>query len=113
MAKNLMVWLVIAIVLMTMFNSFSRNDRTDGQLSYTEFVQQVKQGQISQAIFDNSGNIVGKRTDGSTFKLPIPMGRDPKLLDDLINNNVDTRGTEFDTGVSWADILISWFPMLL
>ncbi len=113
MAKNLMVWLVIAIVLMAMFNGFNTNTRTDGQMSYTEFVQQVKQGQISQVVFDNSGNIVGKRTDGSTFKIPVPGQRDPKLLDDLINNNVETRGTELDTGWSFADILISWFPMLL
>ena len=67
MAKNLMVWLVIAVVLMTMFNSFSPTDRTERQTSYTQFISEVKAGQIREVKVDRTGTVTGVKRDGQRF----------------------------------------------
>ena len=113
MAKNLMVWLVIAVVLMTMFNSFSPTDRTAGQTSYTQFISEVKQGQIREVKVDRAGNVSGIKRDGQRFETVIPGGYDDGLLKDLLENNVDSTGIQPEEGSLLGQIFISWFPMLL
>lgn len=113
MAKNLMVWLVIAVVLMTMFNSFSPTDRTDRQTSYTQFISEVKSGQIREVKVDRAGTVTGVKRDGQHFQTVIPGGYDDGLLKDLIENGVDGTGVQPEEGSLLGQIFISWFPMLL
>ena len=113
MAKNLMVWLVIAVVLMTMFNSFSPADRTDRSTSYTQFINDVNQGQIREVQVDRGGVVRAVRKDGQRIETTIPGGYDEKLLDDLIKNNVDSTGVKPEETSLLGQIFISWFPMLL
>ena len=84
MAKNLIVWLVIAVVLMSVFNSFGPGDSTDRQTSYTQFINEVNQGQIREVKVERSGVITGVKRSGDSFETVIPGGYDEKLLDDLI-----------------------------
>lgn len=112
MAKNLMVWLVIAVVLMTMFNSFSPADRSDRTTSYTQFINDVNQGQIREVQVDR-GVVKAVRKDGQRIETTIPGGYDEKLLDDLIKNNVDASGVKPEETSLLGQIFISWFPMLL
>jgi cell division protease FtsH len=113
MAKNLMVWLVIAVVLMTMFNSFSPTDRTERQTSYTQFISEVKSGQIREVKVDRTGTVTGVKRDGQRFETVIPGGYDDGLLKDLIENGVDGTGVQPEEGSLLGQIFISWFPMLL
>ncbi len=113
MAKNLMVWLVIAVVLMTMFNSFSPTDRSERQTSYTQFINDVKQGQVREVKVDRAGTVTGVKRDGQRFETVIPGGYDDGLLKDLIENGVDGTGVQPEEGSMLGQIFISWFPMLL
>ena len=113
MAKNLLVWLVIAVVLMTMFNSFSPADRSDRSISYTQFYNEVTQGQIREVAVDPKGVVRAVRKDGQRIESAIPGGYDPKIIDDLIKNNVDAYGVKPEEPSFLGQIFISWFPMLL
>jgi cell division protease FtsH len=87
MAKNLILWLVIAVVLMSVFQNFSSNDSTKVQTDYTRFLSEVKSGNINRATIDrNSGEITGVKRNGDEFVTYIPY-MDMKLMDDLVENN--------------------------
>ncbi|KKO47258.1 ATP-dependent metalloprotease [Arsukibacterium ikkense] len=112
MAKNLIVWLVIAVVLMSVFNSFGPSESADRQTSYTQFIKDVNQGQIREVKIERSGVITGLRASGERFETVLPVN-DPKLMDDLLSNNVRVIGAKPEESSWLATIFISWFPMLL
>ncbi|KPA52997.1 ATP-dependent zinc metalloprotease FtsH [Photobacterium lucens] len=113
MAKNLILWLVIAVVLMSVFQSFGTNSgKASGQVDYTTFVRQIGQDQIKEVRFNDREITVTKR-DNASYVTYLPVANDPKLLDDLINANVAVEGTPPEEPSLLASIFISWFPMLL
>ncbi len=112
MAKNLILWLVIAVVLMTVFNSFSPGNGASSNVPYSEFISQVNNGGVRKADIDDRVITAQNRT-GETFKTVIPTQYDPKLLDDLLANNVEVTGKPPEEPSILTSILISWFPMLL
>ena len=75
MAKNLVLWLVIAAVLLTVFNNFNSNTTTN-QLSYSDFVAEVQDGRVSKVVIDGY-TIVGQRTNGDMFETVRPALQDP------------------------------------
>lgn len=114
MAKNLILWLVIAVVLMSVFQNFSPGETSSSQLAYSEFVQQVNNGNVRSADFGEDGRtITGMTNSGQSFKTVVPTQYDPKILDDLLSNNVQTKGTPPEEPSILTSIFISWFPMLL
>ncbi len=114
MAKNLILWLVIAVVLMSVFQSFSPGETKGSQMAYSEFVSQVNNGNIRRADFGEDGRTInGMTNNGQTFKTVVPTQYDPKILDDLLANNVQTQGTPPEEPSILTSIFISWFPMLL
>jgi cell division protease FtsH len=113
MAKNLILWLVIAVVLMSVFQNFSSNDSTKVQTDYTRFLSEVKSGNINRATIDrNSGEITGVKRNGDEFVTYIPY-MDMKLMDDLVENNVAVFGKPPEESSLLTTIFISWFPMIL
>ncbi|WP_407332251.1 ATP-dependent zinc metalloprotease FtsH [Enterovibrio sp. 27052020O] len=112
MAKNLILWLVIAVVLMSVFQSFGPGDSAGRQVDYTTFVQEIGQDKLQDVQFDNRELKVTRR-DGTSYVTYMPVMQDPKLLDDLINSKVQVRGTPPEEPSILASIFISWFPMLL
>lgn len=113
MAKNLILWLVIAVVLMSVFQNFSSNDSTKVQTDYTRFLSEVKSGNINRATIDrNSGEITGVKRNGEEFVTYIPY-MDMKLMDDLVENNVAVFGKPPEESSLLTTIFISWFPMIL
>ncbi|EKO3565827.1 ATP-dependent zinc metalloprotease FtsH [Vibrio metschnikovii] len=112
MAKNLILWLVIAVVLMSVFQSFGPGDSSGRTVDYTTFVQEVGQGQIQEAQFKNSEITFTRRGSNSRFVTYMPV-YDQKLLDDLINQNVRVQGTPPEEQSLLGTIFISWFPMIL
>ncbi|MDR5893910.1 ATP-dependent zinc metalloprotease FtsH [Halomonas mongoliensis] len=111
MAKNLILWLVIAAVLLTVFNNFSV-DSSPQSMNYSQFVQQVQNQQVRSVTIDGY-RISGERTDGSSFQTIRPAAEDPKLIDDLLSNNVTVVGKEPEQQSLWSRLLIASFPILL
>jgi len=115
MAKNLILWLVIAVVLMMVFQNISGGNTQSTNMPYSTFLQQVDSGEIRKAVIDDSKNeIRGERRNGEAFVTYIPY-LDMKLMDELLEGNkvaiVDGKPAESQSFL--ASIFISWFPMLL
>ncbi|GAP74942.1 ATP-dependent zinc metalloprotease FtsH [Pseudoalteromonas sp. THAF3] len=113
MAKNLILWLVIAVVLMSVFQSFNGSDNLDRQTSYTQFVKDVRSGSLREVVIDRgTGAITGVKTSGERFQTTMPM-YDEDLINDLLKNDVNVKGVQPEEQSLLASIFISWFPMLL
>ncbi|UZD66533.1 MULTISPECIES: ATP-dependent zinc metalloprotease FtsH [Marinobacter] len=111
MAKNLVLWLIIAAVLLMVFQNFSPTT-TAQQVNYTEFVQMVEQGQVRQVTIDGL-HIQGQRSDGSRFDTVRPPIPDNRLMDDLFSNNVEIIGKEPERQSLWTQLLVAAFPILI
>ncbi|MBB6542244.1 cell division protease FtsH [Thalassotalea piscium] len=113
MAKNLILWLVIAVVLMSVFQSFTPNSGNDAQIDYTRFVQDVRQGQVREASVDRNGVVKGVKRSGENFVTVIPGGYDRDLINDLVKQGVNASGELPEEPSMLTTIFISWFPMIL
>ena len=111
MIKNLILWVVIAVVLMAVFNNFgSRSVRSDSTLSYSQLIDAVKAGQVQQvAIADNT--IKGRMQTGEKFKTYMP--NDPHLIDDLLANGVEITVQPPEEPSMLMQIFVSFGPILL
>ena len=112
MAKNLILWLVIAVVLMSVFQSFSPSESSRSQTDYTTFLREAKQGNIREVRINNDGEIRGTKRSGETFQTFVPYF-DDKLVSDLVKNDVRVYGEPPEEQSLLTSIFISWFPMLL
>ena len=111
MVKNIIMWVVIAGVLMSVFSNFSDSERKAGSaLSYSQFINSVNAGQVSTVSIDGP-NIIGKKTSGERFSTRSPG--DLHLVDDLLKNGVEIVAKEPEQQSLLMSLLISWFPMLL
>nr|WP_269433013.1 ATP-dependent zinc metalloprotease FtsH [Colwellia sp. TT2012] len=113
MAKNLILWLVIAVVLMSVFQSFSPSTTEEQQMDYTRFIQDVRQGQIRDANVDRNGVITGEKRSGEEYKTVIPGGYDRDLINDLVKQGVRAQGKLPEETSFLTTIFVSWFPMIL
>jgi len=111
LAKNLILWIVIAIVLMTVFNNFGTTTSGSQPINYSDFISQIQQGLVRQVEIDDH-TVEGLRSDGSRFTVQTPPD-DPKMLDDLLGNNVVVKVVEPNQHGLLMTIFINWFPMLL
>ncbi|MFN3234684.1 MAG: ATP-dependent zinc metalloprotease FtsH [Gammaproteobacteria bacterium] len=109
--KNLILWLVIAIILVSVFNNFGPRTQPSQKVTYSQFLKEVNQGDVSAVTIEN--NIVtGQRKGGERFNTYIPI-EDPYLLRDLLKNEVNITGKPPEQRGLFMQILISWFPMFL
>jgi len=111
MARNLVLWLVIAAVLLTIFNNFSTESET-GRLSYSDFVAEVQSGRIERVTVDGF-TIDGVRQNGDRFETVRPAISDPKLIDDLLEHNVVVEGKMPEQQSLWQQLLVATFPILI
>ncbi|SER09598.1 membrane protease FtsH catalytic subunit [Amphritea atlantica] len=111
MAKNLVLWLVIAAVLLTVFNNFN-SESTSQKLNYSEFITAVKNDQIRRVVIDGY-TIEGERTNGERFATVRPALQDPKLVDDLYNHKVVIEGKQPEKQSVWTQLLVASFPILI
>ncbi|MFZ5959897.1 ATP-dependent zinc metalloprotease FtsH [Pseudomonas sp. QL9] len=111
MAKNLILWLIIAAVLVTVMNNFSSPNEPQ-TLNYSDFIQQVKEGKVERVTVDGYV-ITGKRQDGDTFKTIRPAIQDNGLIGDLVNNNVVIEGKQPEQQSIWTQLLVASFPILV
>jgi cell division protease FtsH len=112
LVKNLILWVVIAVVLMSVFNNFTpHGTASSSTLAYSDFLHEVKGGRV-QSVVIKGDEIEGTNFSGNKFKTIMPPN-DPKMVDDLLANNVEIRAAEPQQRSLLTEILISWFPMLL
>ena len=111
MAKNLILWLIIAAVLVTVMNNFSSPNEPQ-TLNYSEFIQQVKDGKVEKVAVDGYV-ITGKRSDGDSFKTIRPAIQDNGLIGDLVDNNVVVEGKQPEQQSIWTQLLVASFPILV
>lgn len=111
MAKNLVLWLVIAAVLFSVFQNFGGRDTRD-ELTYSQFVQEVQADRISEVQVDGQ-LIIARRTDNSKVTVVRPDLADDKLMDDLLAHKVAVKGTEPHRASLWEQLLVASFPILL
>ena len=111
MAKNMLLWLAIAAVLLSVFNNFGTQGQKE-RLGYSAFIQEVQNNRLSKVVVDGL-TISAERTDGSSFETIRPMVEDPKLMDDLLAHNVVVEGKQPEQQSVWTQLLGASFPILL
>jgi len=111
MAKNLLLWMIIAAVLLTVFNNFNQPTNAE-QLDYSDFIREVQQGNVTEVTISGV-NIMGMKSSGTRFNTVRPYIEDPKLIDDLLSHNVRIRGQEPDQQSIWTQLLVASFPILI
>ena len=109
--KNLALWLVIGIVLITLFNMFNQPLTPQSEVVFSEFMDQVEQGQVNEVVISGD-NISGKYVDGKAFQTTAPP-KDPDLIKSLRQKSVRIVVVAPEQTSWYMSILISWFPMLL
>jgi cell division protease FtsH len=111
MLKNIILWVVIAVVLMSIFNNFGpQREGADSTLSYSQFIEAVKSGQVTQVMIDEQV-VKGKLQSGQIFRTYAP--NDPHMVDDLLANGVDIKATPPEQPSLLMQLLVSFGPMLL
>lgn len=111
MVKNLIFWLFITVVLMSVFQNFNSSDTGNHRVDYSTFLSEVNQDQVREA-YINGRTISVTKKDSSKYITYIPIN-DPKLLDNLLTKNVKIIGEIPEEPSLLISIFISWFPMLL
>ncbi|HEY9036504.1 MAG TPA: ATP-dependent zinc metalloprotease FtsH [Pseudomonadales bacterium] len=110
-ARNLLLWLIIAGVLLSVFQKFQVPSSTE-TVDYSRFIEDVQNGQVSRVVIDGL-EISGERASGEKFRTVRPNVYDPGMMSDLINNKVAVEGREPDGQSFWGQLLIASFPILL
>ncbi|MCI0666672.1 MAG: ATP-dependent zinc metalloprotease FtsH [Methylococcaceae bacterium] len=110
MVKNIILWVIIAVVLMSVFNNFGSKNNTDSAMSYSEFIDAVKAGQVQTVLIDGP-SVKGRMQTGQVFNTYTPD--DPHLVDDLLEHGVEIKAKAPESQSLLMQIFISWFPMLL
>ncbi len=111
MLKNVILWVVVAVVLMSMFNNFGGRKAQESNMPYSQFIQSVRDGQIKQVAIDGT-QIRGALGSGEKFSTTAPQN-DPHMIDDLVENHVDFKVDPPEAQSFLTQVFISWFPMLL
>ena len=81
-------------------------------LSYSDFLEQVKEGRVERVTVDGFV-IIGKRSEGDTFKTIRPAIQDNGLIGDLLDNNVLIEGKQPEQQSIWTQLLVASFPILV
>ena len=111
MAKNLVLWVIIALVLMMVFKNFG-GPAAAGEVVYSQFISDVKTGRVVSVSIEGNA-ISGRFSDGNRFTTYSPETSNDALIGTLLENNVEIKGMEPNKNSFWAHALISWFPILL
>jgi cell division protease FtsH len=112
MVKNILLWVVIAVVLMSVFNSFGPKVTPAAQMSYSQFLQEAKQGRVAQVTIEGR-TIQGRTSGGERFTTYSPETDNTAMIGELLNHGVEIEGQPPEKQGLLMQIFISWFPMLL
>jgi len=110
MFKNLAIWMVIGLVLMTVFNQFSTRQVAQNSMEYSQFLDEVKQGHITKVLIEGR-TLKGTTTEGKRITSYAPP--DLWMVSDLLKNGVKIEAKPEEEPSFLMNIFVSWFPMLL
>lgn len=112
MLKNLFLWLIIAVILVAVFNNFGPKQVNSQEISYSQFMKDIDGGKIASVTIADQhiSGMLSKDDERFNTYLPLP---DSSLLPALMKNKVDVNGRPPEQRGILMQILISWFPMLL
>lgn len=111
MGKNLLLWLIIAAVLLTVFNNFSVKQGPE-EVDYSVFVEWVNQSQVREVTFD--GLVIrGEKFSGESFETIQPQVSDKALIDEMLDHNVTFKGSRPEQQSIWMQLLVASFPILV
>lgn len=111
MAKNLVLWMIIAGVLLTVFNNINRDPGADN-IIYSQFVQELRDGRV-QAVDIQNLQITGYRSDGTRFRSIMPAIGDRGLMDELLESNIAISGTQEEKPGFLSQLFLSLLPVLV
>jgi cell division protease FtsH len=112
MVKNLFLWTIIAIVLVSVFSNFGPRNMNSQKESYSQFLKQIEQGLISNVLIEDNRVIRGVTKNNQHFVTYMPVP-DDALLGQLLKSNVDVSGQEKQQESFLLHLFINWFPMIL
>ncbi|MDE2586484.1 MAG: ATP-dependent metallopeptidase FtsH/Yme1/Tma family protein, partial [Betaproteobacteria bacterium] len=110
MFKNLAIWMVIGLVLMTVFNQFNNRQVAQNSMEYSQFIEEVKLGHIKKVTIE--GRVL-KATTAEGKRITSYAPPDLWLVSDLLKNGVDIEAKPEEEPSMLMNIFVSWFPMLL
>ena len=110
MAKNLILWLVIASVLLVVFNKLE-SPASNQEVAYSQFIELVQSGQVKKVTISGV-SILGEFSNGQSFETVRPT-HDPKLMDDLLEHKVEVLGKKQEQQSIWTQLLVASFPILV
>ncbi|VAX09164.1 Cell division protein FtsH [hydrothermal vent metagenome] len=110
MVKNLILWAIIAIVLMSVFNNFTTQKTTVVPMPYSQFIDEVKRGMVKEVVIDGQA-ITGVDANGASFSTYNP--NDDQLVSDLLNSKVNIIAKPPEPPSLLATILLNWFPLFI
>ena len=108
--RNVAIWVVIGLVLMTVFNQFNNKQATQNSIEYSQFIEEVKDGKISKVVMEGR-NLKATTADGKKVTSYAPP--DLWLVSDLLKSGVKIEAKPEEEPSMLTNVLISWFPMIL
>jgi len=112
MTKNIVLWVVIALVLMMVFQTFGPRQGNALTVDYSEFIADVRAGRVAEVVID--GNVVqGRRDNNNRFVTYSPESDNRAMVGELLENGVRIQARPPDQQGLLMQIFISWFPFLL
>ena len=109
--KTVAIWMVIALVLMTVFNQVGGQKSAIKPIEYSVFLEEVRQGRVAKVVFVEGRKIKGVRVSGEKFETYAVPDRD--LVNDLLKHSVVIEAKPDEEPSLLMNIFVSWFPMLL
>ncbi len=109
--KNILVWLIVAVLLIFVFSNFGARKKEAKPYTYSQFLQAVDKGQVKRVVIQGQ-TIQGTLASGVKFSSYLPV-QDQNLLPSLMKKGVSVQGKPPKQRSPWLQILISWFPILL
>ena len=111
--RNLVLWAVISLSLLVTVNSFYQQPQKDVDISYTEFMQRVESGEITE-IGLNNNTISGKLNNGKAFKAYAPfIPSDSRFVGSMMDKKVTVKVAPPDESPWYLIFLTSWAPVIL
>jgi len=114
MAKNLLLWIVIAVVLIAVFQSFNPRGSETTSIPYSDFMQQVEQNNVASAKISATlpATISAKRKDGGSLVTVAPVD-DKDMIATMRTHQVEVTQDPVDNTGQWAHVLVDWIPFLI
>ena len=110
--KKLVLWMVIAVILLSVFQGFRDRSNADQSMIYSDFLTQVNQGQVREVTIEGR-NITGKMNSGASFATYSPETSNSALIGDLERANVAFLGKPPEPPSLLAQMFISWMPFVI